>query len=208
MNSPWRWRCMQRPMTVPSSTAERGEQGCRAVVLVVRHGLTVTRFDRQPGLGAIESLDLALLIKRKDHGMSRRTDLETDDVGELGGKAGIARAQPMGRLVGRLGAGQRLQSRRGFACNRRFARLAGPVTQQAVDPGLDKVLLPPPHRRPADPEYCAPPLAPTCDRPRPARYAPARGRLRSATIAANRSRSSALTTTHTEPWPHHSPLLV
>src|SRR5215510_6046778 len=39
----------------PVKHAERGEQGCRAVALVVvRHGLATTRFDRQPGLGAIE----------------------------------------------------------------------------------------------------------------------------------------------------------
>jgi hypothetical protein len=45
--------------------AERGEQGCRAMALViVRHGLTANRFDRQPGQRAVEGLDLALFVKR------------------------------------------------------------------------------------------------------------------------------------------------
>src|ERR1700747_570230 len=46
--------------------AERGEQGGGAVALViVRHGLAASRFDRQPWLGAVERLDLALFIKRE-----------------------------------------------------------------------------------------------------------------------------------------------
>jgi hypothetical protein len=80
--------------------AERGEQGGGAVPLViVRHGLAAARLDRQSGLGAVERLDLALFVEREHHGVSWRIDIEPDDVSELGGKAGIARAlegaQPM-----------------------------------------------------------------------------------------------------------------
>jgi hypothetical protein len=43
--------------------AERGEQGSGAVpFVVVRHGLAAPRLDRQSGLGAVERLDLALLV--------------------------------------------------------------------------------------------------------------------------------------------------
>ena len=43
--------------------AEGGEQGGGAVPLVVMgHGLAASRLDRQSGLGAVERLDLALLI--------------------------------------------------------------------------------------------------------------------------------------------------
>ena len=43
-------------------------------------------------LGAVERLDLALLVNRQHQGMGRRVEVEPDDVGQLGGKAGIARA--------------------------------------------------------------------------------------------------------------------
>jgi hypothetical protein len=73
--------------------AERGEQGSGAVALVVvRHGLAAPGLDRQSGLGAVERLDLALFVEREHHGVGRRIDIEPDDVGQLGGKAGIASA--------------------------------------------------------------------------------------------------------------------
>ena len=80
--------------------AERGEQGGGAVPLViVCHGLAAPGLDRQSGLGAVEGLDLALFVDRQHHRMRRRIDIEPDNVGELGGKAGIARslerAQPV-----------------------------------------------------------------------------------------------------------------
>ena len=69
--------------------AERGEQGDGAVPLViVRHGLAAPRLDRQSRLGAIERLDLALFVDRQHHYVGRRIDIEADDVGEFGGKAG------------------------------------------------------------------------------------------------------------------------
>ena len=73
--------CMQRPMTVPSSTFERGEQRGRAVPLVVmRHRAGAALLHRQSRLGAVERLDLALLVDRQHDGMRRRIDIEADDV--------------------------------------------------------------------------------------------------------------------------------
>src|SRR5260370_1549260 len=46
--------------------AERGEQGSGAVTLVVvRHSLATRGLDRQPGLGAVERLDLALFRRAR-----------------------------------------------------------------------------------------------------------------------------------------------
>jgi hypothetical protein len=41
-------------------------------------------------LGAVKGLDLAFLVEREHHRVRRRIDIETDDVGELGGEGGIA----------------------------------------------------------------------------------------------------------------------
>ena len=46
-------------------------------------------FMRQAGLGAVERLDLALLVDRQHHGMGRRIDIEADDVAQLGHELGI-----------------------------------------------------------------------------------------------------------------------
>ena len=85
--------------------AESGEQGSGAVPLVVMgHSLAAPGFDRQPGLGAIERLNLAFFIDRQHHRMGRRIDprvrplagpragAKPDNIGELVGKARIARA--------------------------------------------------------------------------------------------------------------------
>src|SRR5215472_5752275 len=100
MNSLWRWRCMQRPITLPSSTLRGGEQGGGAMpFVIVGHGLTAGGLDRQTRLAAVEGLYLALLVEREHDGVGRRIDIEADDVDELGGKAGISRVlegtQPM-----------------------------------------------------------------------------------------------------------------
>ena len=72
--------------------AEGGKQGGGAVPLVVvRHGLAAPRFDRQPWLGAVKRLDLALFIKREHHSMGWGIDIEPNDVSEFGGKGRIAR---------------------------------------------------------------------------------------------------------------------
>ena len=63
---------------------ERGEERGGAVPLVVvRHRGEATLLQRQAGLGAVERLDLALLVDRQDHGMRRRIDVEPDDVAHL-----------------------------------------------------------------------------------------------------------------------------
>src|SRR5438067_9211086 len=71
---------------------ERGEQGGGAVALiVVGHGAGAPLLQRQSGLGAIERLDLALLVERKDDRVSGRIDIEPDHVAQLLDELGIAR---------------------------------------------------------------------------------------------------------------------
>jgi dihydroxyacetone kinase len=66
---------------------EGGEQGGRAVALVVvRHGTGAAGLHRQARLGAVERLDLALLIDREHDGMRRRVDIEANDISELLGE--------------------------------------------------------------------------------------------------------------------------
>ena len=67
-------------------------------------------------------------------------------------------AGPVGGFMRRLGAGQRHHLGGDFYRDRRLAGLAGLVAQQTVNPALDRALLPPPHRWPADPTLCAHPL--------------------------------------------------
>ena len=54
-----------------------------------RHRTGAALLHRQAGLGAVESLDLRLLINRQHHGMGRRVDIQADDIRELLGKGGI-----------------------------------------------------------------------------------------------------------------------
>ena len=85
---------------------EGGEQRGGAVALVVvGHRPAAARLHRQPRLGAVERLDLALLVDARDHGMGGRIDVEADDVLELLGELGVVRqlerAHPVRRkLVG------------------------------------------------------------------------------------------------------------
>ena len=63
---------------------QRGEQRRRAVALVVvGHGPGAALLQRQAGLGAVERLDLALLVDRQHDGVRRRIDVEPDDVAQL-----------------------------------------------------------------------------------------------------------------------------
>ena len=72
-------------MTLPSRTFECREQGGDAMPLViVGHGAGAAFLHRQPRLGAIQRLDLALFIDREHEGVVRRIDIEPDDVLELG----------------------------------------------------------------------------------------------------------------------------
>lgn len=63
---------------------ERGEQRRRAMPLVVvGHGRTPAALHRQPQLGAVEGLDLALLVHGQHQGSLGRVDVEPDDVADL-----------------------------------------------------------------------------------------------------------------------------
>ena len=71
---------------------EGREQRGRAVALVIMgHGAGTARLHRQARLGAVERLDLALLVDRQHHGMRRRIDIQPDDVLDLRGEVGIGR---------------------------------------------------------------------------------------------------------------------
>ena len=71
---------------------EGGKQRGGAVALVVvRHGPCPPRLHRQSRLGAIERLDLALLVDREDDGVGGRIDVEADHVLELLGELRIVR---------------------------------------------------------------------------------------------------------------------
>jgi hypothetical protein len=64
---------------------ESGEQGRGAVpFVVVGHCAGAPLLHRQARLGAVERLDLALLIDRQDDGVVRRIDIEPDDVAQFG----------------------------------------------------------------------------------------------------------------------------
>ena len=63
---------------------EGGKQRGGAVALVVvGHGAEPSLLHRQAGLGAVERLDLALLVDRQHDGVRRRIDIEADDVAQL-----------------------------------------------------------------------------------------------------------------------------
>ena len=65
----------------PGEHVERGEPGGGAVTfVVVGHGAGPTLLHRQSRLGAVERLDLALLIDRQHQRLVRRVEVEADDV--------------------------------------------------------------------------------------------------------------------------------
>src|SRR5271156_3289746 len=71
---------------------ERGKQGSGAMALVImRHGAGSTLFHRQPRLGAVERLDLALLVNAEHQGVVRRVEVEADDILHLLNKLLIVR---------------------------------------------------------------------------------------------------------------------
>ena len=66
---------------------EGGEQSGRPMAFVIMsHGTGAAGLHRQARLGAIEGLDLALLVDRKDDGMGGRINVEADDILEFLGK--------------------------------------------------------------------------------------------------------------------------
>src|SRR6516225_4338090 len=64
MNSWWRWRAMHWPITVPSRTLSAAN-------------------------GAVERLDLRLLVDRQHEAVGRRIEIQPDHIAQLGGKGGI-----------------------------------------------------------------------------------------------------------------------
>ena len=72
---------------------EGGEQGGDTIAFViVGHGPAFARLERQPRLGAVERLDLALLINRQHHRVHRRIHVEPDDVLDLLGEIRVVGA--------------------------------------------------------------------------------------------------------------------
>jgi hypothetical protein len=53
-------------------------------LVVVGHGSCSALLQGQPRLGAIQRLDLGLLVDRQDDGVGRGIDVQADDVANLG----------------------------------------------------------------------------------------------------------------------------
>lgn len=70
---------------------ERGEERRGPVPhLVMGLGAATALLERQPGLGAIQGLNLTFLIDAQNHGLVRRIEIDTHNVGELLDKALVA----------------------------------------------------------------------------------------------------------------------
>jgi hypothetical protein len=68
----------------------RHKQGRRPVPLVVMgHGSGAALLERQPGLGPVERLDLALFVDAEHDSVRRRIDVEPDDVAQLADEVGV-----------------------------------------------------------------------------------------------------------------------
>src|SRR3954447_21555087 len=66
---------------------ECGEQGRRTVTLIiVGHRATAASLHRQPRLGAVERLDLRLLVNRQHQRVLGWINVEADNIPHLGGK--------------------------------------------------------------------------------------------------------------------------
>src|SRR5271157_1075017 len=79
---------------------EGGEERGRSVPLViVRHGSSAASLQRQAGLGAVERLNLALLVDAEDDGVSGRIDVETHDVAQFVDELWIVRELELARPV-------------------------------------------------------------------------------------------------------------
>src|SRR5207253_6202417 len=80
---------------------ERSEQGGGAMAfVVVGHRLTAALFQRQARLSPVECLNLGLLVQRQHERMLRRVEVQTNDIRQFFGKAGVVaqleRPDPMG----------------------------------------------------------------------------------------------------------------
>jgi hypothetical protein len=71
---------------------EGGEQRGRSVPdVIVGHGAGPALLHRQARLGAVERLDLALLVDREHDRVRRRVEIESDDVAQLRGERRVRR---------------------------------------------------------------------------------------------------------------------
>jgi hypothetical protein len=69
---------------------QRGEHRGRAVPdIIVGHRPGPTLLHRQARLGAVERLNLRLLVDRQHETMGRRVEIQPDDVAQLGGKGSV-----------------------------------------------------------------------------------------------------------------------
>ena len=59
------------------------QRRCSMALVVMGHRTGAAFLHRQAGLGAVEGLDLRLLIDRKDDGMGGRVDIEPDNIAQL-----------------------------------------------------------------------------------------------------------------------------
>ena len=79
-------------MTLALEHVECGEQRGRAVTLVVMsHGSAAAALQRQSRLGTVERLDLRFLVDSEHYRMRRRSDIEADNIPELGHEIGVVR---------------------------------------------------------------------------------------------------------------------
>jgi hypothetical protein len=109
---------------------QRGEK--RRQLVVVRHGSGAAFLRRQPRLRAVERLNLALLVDRKDDGVSRRIDIEDDDVAQFVDELWIVGKFELAHSVRleTMGAPDALNGTEQHARNLRHHR-AGPVRRLA-----------------------------------------------------------------------------
>jgi len=81
---------MHWPIDPALEDIERREQRrCAMTLVVVGHGAGASLLHWQPRLGAVERLNLALLIDRQDNGVVGRVDVEADNIVQLGRKLRI-----------------------------------------------------------------------------------------------------------------------
>lgn len=75
-------------------SAVKGVQGgkqsrCAIALVVMSHGFSPPALHRQPWLGAVKGLNLALLVHAQDKGMIRRVEIQPYDILELVNEPGI-----------------------------------------------------------------------------------------------------------------------
>ena len=70
----------------------REQRGGAVTLVVVGYRLAFAGLERQAGLGAIQRLDLGLLVDRQNESVGRRRHVKADDVLEFGDEIGIVRA--------------------------------------------------------------------------------------------------------------------